>query len=210
MRYHFLAALQDLVQEMWQWSETVWFSKMILRQSDAQHIRFEMLVLQPGSASTIWQKKQHSYLKKISIFRTNCWNHQKTDLSLICPFLDGHFFRSMMRNSRDLCGTQVATVQNSTSAVEPLQPPPWPLELEHRAATLSMKLGAVVFFLKLWGIYKGRMLGLYDYILVMSALNSLLKTYFVLIVFSYHECVWTVASGRKENRHLGSAISNQY
>lgn len=50
MRYHFLAALQDLVQEMWQWSETVWFSKMIVRQSDAQHIRFEMLVLQPGSS----------------------------------------------------------------------------------------------------------------------------------------------------------------
>lgn len=43
-----------------------------------------------------------------------------------------------------------------------------------------MKLGAVFFF-KVMGkemeIYKGRMLGFYDYILVMSALNSLLKIF---------------------------------
>lgn len=72
-----------------------------------------------------------------------------------------------MRNTSPLSrGTQVATVQNSTSAVEPLQPPPSPLELEHRAATLSMKLGAVVFFFKVmgkrWGFTKG---GCWDFMI---------------------------------------------
>lgn len=73
---------------------------------------------------------------------------------------------------------------------------------------------ALFFFLlsygKEMGIYKGRMLGLYDYILVMSALNSLLTNILSWSIFSYHECVWTVAPGPKENRYLGSAISNQY
>lgn len=69
MRYHFLAALQDLVQEMWQWSETVWFSKMIVRQSDAQHIRFgasARIQLQPFD-----RRSSIPICKKKSIFRTN-------------------------------------------------------------------------------------------------------------------------------------------
>lgn len=77
MRYHFLAALQDLVQEMWQWFETVWFSKMIVRQSDAQHIRFgakARIQLQP------FDRRSSIQFFQISIFRTNYGSIKKQTL----------------------------------------------------------------------------------------------------------------------------------
>lgn len=113
---------------------------------------------------------------------------------------------------RGLSGTQVATVQNST-AVEPLKPPPSPLELEHRAATLSMKLGAVFFF-KSYGQRDGDLqredVGILWLHIGDVGFEQFVENILFWSIFSYHECVWTVAPGPKENRHLGSAISNQY